>query len=229
MKKQLYKTLKNIQMQTPLRKHMFYRYEYFFNPVELWYLCSCLEQTAEVPGNLLELGCAYGATTVFVNKHREWLVRGGKFPAEKVYHCLDTFAGFTEQDMDFEAKSRGKVGERGEGWYAKYQINDQRWFEAMLEYNELSNIKVITADANTYDYSQLGKLSFALLDVDLYLPMKSALENSYPLLQAGGIIVVDDTKPDQPYDGAYQAYQEFREALGLPEEIQFGKFGILRK
>jgi len=225
MNTKLLKALKDVQFRTPLRKHLFYRYEYFFHPAELAFLCNSLEETAEVPGDIVEIGCAQGASTVFLNKHRQWLESQDRFSTEKIYTCIDTFAGFTSEDIEYEENERGKKGET----YDQFRINDIRWFDTMLEFNRIDRIKTIEADAGKFDYPTLKHLSFGLLDVDLYTPIREALKGCYPLLSEGGILIVDDCKPEQKWDGAYQAYQEFREEIGADEEIHFDKFGLIRK
>lgn len=47
-------------------------------------------------------------------------------------------------------------------------------------------------------------------------------------MSSGGIIVVDDCKPAELWDGALQAYEEFVEQKGLSNEIAAGKLGIIR-
>jgi hypothetical protein len=47
------------------------------------------------------------------------------------------------------------------------------------------------------------------------------------LIVKGGIIVVDDCRPNQLFDGAYKAYIEFIEKHQLPEKIILDKLGII--
>ncbi len=54
---------------TPLRKYLYYRYDFSFSPNQLCFLVSCLNRTACVEGRVVEIGCAYGHTTVFLEKH----------------------------------------------------------------------------------------------------------------------------------------------------------------
>lgn len=207
---------------------MFHRYQYFFWPRELAFLCETLSETLDVPGDILEIGCANGSTTVFLNKHLDSIEvqdREGQDPIEKRYHCIDTFSGFTEEDIQHETEHRDKNVDD----YFSYSVNDVRWFQAMLEANGVQRARAIKADANTFDFSQFTKISFCLVDVDLYRPVKSSLEAVYDLVSPGGIIVVDDCKPNSKYDGALEAYREFIGARSLDEELRFGKFGLIRK
>ena len=69
---------------------------------------------------------------------------------------------------------------------------------------------------------------FRLVDVDLYLPVKSALQLIAPHMSDGGVIIVDDCIPDNVFDGAWQAYVEWCEAHQIKTEIAHEKLGVLR-
>ncbi len=47
-------------------------------------------------------------------------------------------------------------------------------------------------------------------------------------MSPGGIIIVDDCQPDQMWDGALQAYQEFTRQREIPAEIVLEKLGVVR-
>ena len=85
------------------------------------------------------------------------------------------------------------------------------------------------ADIAHFDLAQLRmSIAFCLIDVDLYQPVRAALERVLPRLDPGGIVIVDDAQPDTLYDGAYQAYREVVKGTERPEEILFGKLGVIR-
>ena len=91
-------------------------------------------------------------------------------------------------------------------------------------------VKSIEADVNQYDLRTLGPLSFCLLDVDLYRPIRKSLKELYDVLSPGGIMVVDDCdESNRVWDGADQAYKEFMKDAGRPIEIRHGKLGLIRK
>jgi O-methyltransferase len=58
---------KQLLLRTLLRELFNYRYRFMFSPSQLAFLCEQITNTAEVPGSILEVGCAFGATTVFLN------------------------------------------------------------------------------------------------------------------------------------------------------------------
>src|SRR5712691_8092238 len=85
-----------------LLRYWLHSYRYNLSPACLAYLCAVIEATREVTGPILEIGCASGATTVFLNMHMD------SAGIEKPYVCIDTFAGFTSADIDYEVRVRGK-------------------------------------------------------------------------------------------------------------------------
>ncbi len=196
---------------------MFHRYGYNFSPGQLTFLVQCLDETRNVPGNVLEIGCSTGQTACFLSQHLRSL------QTEKNYYCIDTFSGFTRNDVAFETDSRGKRGED----YSGFRLNSLKWFEYTLEVNGCTNVYPIRADVNDYQFAE--PVSFCLLDVDLYRPTLHALKSLWPHLSAGGIVVVDDCTRNNKFDGAYEAYMEFTADHGIEPNITLGKLGIIRR
>ena len=211
---------KEIQLRSPLRRYFFHRYQYMFTPAQLAFLCDCVTRTCELPGAIVEVGCAAGCTTVFLNKHLDAL------GIEKPYVAVDTFEGFTEADVNLEIAARGKSAEM----FQAFRVNSRRWFEFTLALNHIRRVNVVQADANTFDFSRVGPIAFCLIDVDLYRPVRTVLQAVFDRLPEGGIIVVDDcTTASAGFDGALQAYQEFIRQRALPECIVLGKLGVISR
>lgn len=202
---------------SPFRRYFFYRYCYNFAPAQLAYLCECIDRTKEIPGAVLEVGCANGHSTVFLNKHIDFL------GVEKPYVALDTFSGFTDRDVDYETGQRRKRS----GAFDGFRMNSVKWFKKTCQDAGIDRVRTIKADICSFAFDAQDRFSFCLLDVDLYLPTKSALEKTYPLMSHGGIIVVDDCRPNRRFDGAYQAYMEFVATHDLPVQIILQKLGVI--
>ena len=99
-----------------------------------------------------------------------------------------------------------------------------------MQHNNIFRVRSIETDLNKYDLTTLGPLSFVLLDVDLYRPMKKSLPELYEALTPDGIIVVDDcSSADIRWDGSDQAYKEFMMEIDRSPQIIHGKLGIIRK
>ncbi len=202
---------------TPFRRFMYYRYAYNFTPEQLTFFVQCINETRDVHGDIFELGCATGHTTCFLNRH---LQTAG---IAKDYYCIDTFGGFTTADVAFEIEKRGK--KRAD--FIGFRNNNLKRFEYTLEQNSCRRTFCVQSDVRQYEFRR--RISFCLLDVDLYQPTISALRKVWPMLSPGGMIVVDDCKPANQFDGALQAYTEFTESEGLPSRYTLDKLGILKK
>jgi O-methyltransferase len=211
--------IRDVVFATPLGKHFLPRYEYNFTPAQLGFLCESVSGIRDVPGAIVEIGCSAGRTTVFLNAHMDAI------GLEKPFVCIDTFSGFTTEDVSLERTERGKQGAD----FAGFSINRRWWFDKTLRLNGISRARTIEADANRFDYGTLGTIALCLIDVDLYRPVRAALEGVFPFVSAGGLIVVDDCAENNRYDGALQAYREFCRAHGVSEEIVHGKLGLVRK
>jgi O-methyltransferase len=216
----LVKLIKEIQFNTPFRRYFFPRYVYNFTAPQLCFLCQCIEDTKHIVGDIAEIGCANGSTTVFLNKYMD------AQNIQKKYYAIDTFSGFVAEDIEFEVATRGK----SDDLYTGFQINKKKWFEGTMQQNNITRVLSIEADVNKYNLTTFGPLSFILLDVDLYRPIKKVLPDLYQVLSPGGIMVVDDCDfCNSPWDGSGQAYKEFMKERNQATQIIYGKLGIVRK
>jgi O-methyltransferase len=215
--------MRRVLFHTPLRRFLFPRYQYAFTPRQLAVLVQLLDEARRVPGEILEVGCFVGATTVFLNQHlhAEGDVRR--------YTCIDTFQGFTGEDVAFEQQTRGKQLDAMQR-ECLFGMNDQRWFDYTMRLNGFENVTSIKGDIKSIDLAaQVPAIAFALLDVDLYQPTRAALAQVWPLLASGGLVVIDDCRTDHAFDGAHQAWSEFITSHGLVSKIVENKLAILRK
>jgi hypothetical protein len=195
------------------------RYEYCIEPIQLATLINEFENTAQLSGSIVEIGVARGMTTMFMCEH---IVRQSVDKATK-YFAIDTFNSFLDSDVDHEVNARGKNSKDLTGFgYNDFNV----WQRNFAAY---PFVTAIQADCAKVDYGSVGPIRLAFLDVDLYLPTKSALPLIWDQLQAGGVIVVDDVQDRSVYDGAYQAYIEFCSDRGLKPHIIGNRCGIIRK
>jgi len=220
LKPKLFRWIRELAFHTPLQRWFFYRYDYMYTPPQLCFLSSRLDAVAEVPGSVVEIGCAFGHTTVFLNKHMD--AQG----IDKPYWCIDTFRGFTAADVRAEREVRPEAGGDLVG---TFRHNSPRWFRRTLENNGVDRVRIVVSDVAEVDFDDLGEIAFCLIDVDLYQPVKVALEKVYPRLSPGGVIVIDDCREGDVFEGARLAYFEFARGLGREPEVRLEKLGILRK
>ena len=194
-------------------------YDYMFDPQQLRFLMDCIQDTENVIGCCVEVGCARGYTTAFL---RKWMDVLG---IRKNYIAIDTFSGFVPSQSEYEIKFRGKPHTIGEA----FGIHKKAWFDYSLELAKVANVTSIQADVAEFDFDNISPISFCLLDVDLYVPINRCLPRIFRNMSPGGIIVVDDCQLDNIYDGAMQAYQEFITSIGVQQRIECRKLGLILK
>jgi O-methyltransferase len=212
--------IKDISLKTGRNRQLFSLYPYMFSPAQLIFITDCIKSINSVPGSFVEIGCAYGATTVFLNK----FMSDNKDLAERHYYAIDTFRSFVAEQADYEIQNRGKTP----AIKKRFKENKKAWFDKSMAVHGVKRVKSIECDATQFDLSSLAPIAFCLIDVDLYIPVKDLLPKVLSVMSSGGIIIVDDCQPDQMWDGAFQAYQEFARERNLPEEIVLEKLGIVR-
>lgn len=206
---------RKLLLRTPARELFTYRYRYMFSPAQLSFLCAQITNTSDVPGSILEVGCAVGATTVFLNRHIDSL------GIDVNYYAIDTFAGFTVDDISCEhALGRHYP-------YHDFRGNSKHWFDRTMRRNGIERVRSFRADAATFDYTSIAPFRFALVDVDLYRPVRAVLEGIYELMSPGGAIVTDDCHAEGPWGGAYEAFIEFSKARSLDFRITDDKLGVI--
>lgn len=212
--------LKDASLRTGIGKEVIFSiYNYMFTPEQLRFLMDVLVCVANVSGSCVEAGCAKGATTALL---RKWMECKG---IKKQYYAIDTFSGFVREHVDYEISKRQK----SEIIRSVFRDNKKQWFDASMKLAGIEDVVSVEADVAQFDFSTIAPISFCLLDVDLYVPVSTALPRIYDALSVGGIVICDDCAPNNLYDGALQAFTEFVEANSLPNEVALGKLGIIRK
>jgi O-methyltransferase len=207
-------------MRTGINAHAtFDVYNYMFDPGQLRFLMDCITETAQITGCYVEAGCARGATTVFL---RKWM---DDSRIKKKYFALDTFSGFPSDQTEYEVHVRGKPTGIGH----PFAINRKEWFDFSLSLAKVTDVNSIQTDVSNFNFDTIAPISFCLLDVDLYLPIRKCLPRIFNNMSAGGIIVVDDCVPRSLYDGALQAYEEFVVSQNITTRIECGKLGVIVK
>ena len=209
---------KQLLLRTPLRELFTYRYRFMFSPSQLCLLCQQITNTADVPGSIIEVGCAFGATTVFLNRHIDTL------GIDVDYYAVDTFSGFTANDISYE-HARG----RHYRYDTEFRGNSKPWFDRTMRRNGVRRVTSFRADATTFDYTPIAPFRFALVDVDLYHPVLAVLEKIYGLVSPGGVIVTDDCRQGGRWGGAYEAFGEFAKANGIDATITDDDLGLIAK
>ncbi len=177
---------------------------------------QALEQRARLDGTVLEVGCFRGATTVVAcQKLRD-------LGAEKRYVCVDTFAGFVEEQFQTDVEHGTP-----ESFRSGFAENPREMFDRIMRHFDFP-VESIHADICALDPERLpAAVSVCLMDVDLAVPIREGLAIVLPRMVEGGIILVDDCDAGTNWRGARVGYQEFVTAHGLPERYTDSGFGIV--
>lgn len=214
--------IRNVLWHTPFARLIYPRLQYNFTPAQLCFLCNCIDQTSHLPGPIFDIGCYAGYTTVWLNRHM------GCSGIEKPYIAIDTFSGFTMSDIQYEVQKREK-GKSERQLRKSFSSNSKKRFDRILEINQITRVRSFQADAGFFDYTPYHDISFALIDVDLYLSVKRTLERIWPQMAYGGIIVIDDCAHGLWCDGALCAYSEFTDGKKIRKQIVHGKLGVIKR
>jgi O-methyltransferase len=157
------------------------------------------------PGAVVEFGCYAGTTSLFI---RRLLDQAGQ-SSSREFHVYDSFAGLPPKSLqdnnaagiDFEA---GKLAVSKKVLLAAFRaanlappIVHKGWF----------------SDLDAQDVPQ--KIAFAFLDGDFYDSIYTSLQLTWPRLEQGGSVLIDDYgRPDLP--GVQRAVQDYFRSIRLP-------------
>lgn len=128
---------------------------------------DCLKKTKDIEGDVVELGCNVGTTSVYIQE----------FLKDKEFHVYDSFEGLPEKTKnDITNFSKGSCKTTKEIFINNFRgkkipIIHEGWFK---------------------DAVYPDKISFAFLDGDFYSSIIDSLEKVYPRMSKGGIIAIHD-------------------------------------
>lgn len=186
-------------------------------PERLQVWLRTLIETKDVAGEVLEVGCSLGGTTMVSRRLLRNLV------ISKGYTCVDTFEGFDQGDFDKDIEL-GNVN-RNRFMFADNSVSLVR---KNLDRHGANDVKLIKGDISRIDGSLLPeKISAVLLDIDLAEPIYVGLQTIYARLSEGGIICVDDCLPNNDWQ-ARDGYERFCKDAGIDPRYELG-MGIISK
>lgn len=158
---------------------------FLLTPTEACQIICALEGTAKIPGDIAEVGVAYGASAKIMLAHS----------GDRRIHLFDTFKGLPQvSPIDLATRYMEK------GSFA-CSLDSVRSYISSDRCCFYPGLFPDTADA----VNDL-RFSFVHLDVDLYESTKAGLEFFYPRMSPGGIIISHDYPS---LGGVYKAIQDF--------------------
>lgn len=194
------------------------KYAYGVEPAQLTELIKSIDALASVKKNtIVEIGVARGMTTRFLAEH----ISLQNYNVD--YFCLDTFSSFIDKDINYEVEKRNKNKKD----LLAFEYNDYlKWKKNFQEYKF---IKPIKCDCSTFDFSSIAPINLCFLDVDLYKPTINTLNNIWDFMAEDSVIIIDDVKENNEWDGAFQAFMEFVNEKKLNYYLVGTKCGVIKK
>jgi len=169
------RVVKHIFFITPLWRYFLPRMKFDMTLEQLNFITQTIGGIKE-SGAVLEIGVGAGATSIMINEYLKTL------PLRRDFYAVDTFYGFTKEDIHYEQSMRDKNDD-----YNYYRSNSLEWYKKTLSAHGFNKVKIFKADAKIFDYEKIGKLAFCLFDVDLFLPTEAVLPILYKKLVPGGV------------------------------------------
>lgn len=133
------------------------------------FLCDLVK---DIPGNAIEVGVYKGGSLAVIAK---------AIPHKTVFG-FDTFTGLPQ-----EKRGEGEVHQAGD-----FSDTSLETVEASLRQCEVPNVRLVQGIFPESAPTDIGRISFAHLDVDFGQSSKEAIEWVAERLSPGGIIVSDD-------------------------------------
>lgn len=174
---------------------------------ELVKILSALEEVLKrnVAGDVVELGCYVGTTTLFL---RRMLLQYG---SDKALHAYDSFAGLPPKT----AQDASPVGEQFKAGELKAPRQEfiKHFRQAGLPPPVMH--KAWFSDLTEADMP--AQIAFAFLDGDFYESIRDSLRLVWPQLTSGAIVVIDDYQ-SEALPGTKRAVDEW--LLAHPARLQ---------
>jgi O-methyltransferase len=153
---------------------------------------------ANIEGNIVELGCYIGTTSLFIRR----LLDHYKLSGSREFHVYDSFAGLPPKSMQ-DTSAVGIDFKAGELSASKKQLL-QEFHKAALQPPIMH--KAWFDDLTDEDMPR--NIAYAFLDGDFYGSIISSLRLVWPRLSRGGVVTIDDYQRET-LPGVEQAVKDF--------------------
>jgi O-methyltransferase len=183
----------------------------------LWDICRrTLKQN--VPGALVECGVWRGGSVAIMGLAAEHLRQ------ERPLHLFDSFEGLPEPGSEDGAKAVEYSGNKGSGRLVSISrceasVQDVQHYlfeELRLKRNTVHFHVGWFQDTVPPAATKIGPIAVLRLDGDWYASTQVCLENLYPLLSPGGVLILDDYNC---WEGCKKATDEYRAKQNISAPI----------
>ena len=168
---------------------------------------NAVSRVKVIEGDIVEAGTGFGNTAITL------LTANRLFHAQKQVHCFDSFEGFPLPHAN-DYGSRVKKNSRVSGW----EHNSE---EIITEAAGNDPLLIIHKGYFAETMSQLPvHIALLHIDCDLYESTQCVVENAYPRLSPGAVVVIDEYH-DEKWPGVRKAIDEFlKDKQEKPEYIE---------
>lgn len=150
-------------------------------------------------GDIVEIGCSYGQTSVVIKTFIDL------FCPHKDFWVFDSFEGI----LGTSDKDSNAHGHCGDGDLSSSLDNFIKRFD---QFDICLPDKISKVDVREMKEDELpDKISFCYIDLDIYEPTKHILPLIWNRLKEGGVIVIDDYYYEEVFNGVKPAVDEFLE------------------
>lgn len=153
---------------------------------------------AHIPGDIVELGCYAGTTSLFIRR----LLNEKKESDKRNFHAYDSFEGLPEKSAQDESTA-GTAFQAG-----KLAVSKKEFLHQFRAANLQPPI-VHKGWFNQLSGQDMPKdIAFAFLDGDFYDSIMDSLKLVWPRMRKGGVVLVDDYGREA-LPGAERAVHDF--------------------
>tara|TARA_R100001129_G_scaffold6759_1_gene5213 strand:- start:26209 stop:26919 length:711 start_codon:yes stop_codon:yes gene_type:complete len=158
-------------------------------------------------GDIIEVGCSYGQTSVIIKTFIDL------FCPDKEFWVFDSFEGILgTSDKDSNAHGHCEDGDLASSL--------DNFLNTFNKFDTPIPDEILKVDVRDIEQGDLpNKISFCYIDLDIYEPTKHILPLVWNRLKEGGVIVIDDYYYEEVFNGVKPAVDEFLEEnlIHLPE------------
>ena len=158
--------------------------------------------SSSVPGCLVDCGVWRGGSTIIMKQAND------DDGAGRMVYCCDTFDGFLESDAQAE----------GVACLEGLKVSAREVTDNFIEHGvSMNGVAFLKGDVRDTLHHIVGPVALMRLDVDMHGPTTSCLEQLYPKLSDGGVVIIDDYHFAN-YE-CKRAVDEFRQRAGDTNQI----------
>lgn len=178
------------------------------------------KETMNLPGEIVECGVFKGASLARFAMFRDLF--GNEYSREII--AFDTFGEFPEAEYDSDKQYREQyISAAGDESVSKDQMKKILNNKDCEENVSLIKGDIMDTIPNYVENNQHLKISLLNLDTDLYEPAKVVLENLYPRVVKGGVVILDNYGT---FPGETKAVEGYFKKNNLEKKIKKFRFSM---